>query len=114
MREAISQITRRLPERVEQVFVVKADDDAQPVVSLAVQSDSLSEETLTRVVEQDIVPLLIAVDGVATVRLSGDRKRVLRVAVDPLRLTSFGLSVSDVAAALREAPFDVPAGSVRI
>ena len=57
--------------------------------------------------------MLIAIDGVADVQLSGSRKRLLRVATDPLRLTSFGLSVNDVAAALRQAPFDVPAGSFR-
>ena len=113
VREAVSRVSRRLPERVEQVVVVKADDDAQAVVSLAVQSQSLTEESLTRLVEQDIIPALISIEGVADVQLSGSRQRVLRVAVDPLRLTSFGLSVGDVAAALREAPFDVPAGSFR-
>ena len=113
IREAVSRITRQLPERIEQVVVVKADEDAQAVISLAVQSSELSEEVLTRLIEQDVLPMLIAIDGVADVQLSGNRQRVLRVAVDPLRLTSFGLSVTDVAAALREAPFDVPAGSFR-
>jgi hydrophobe/amphiphile efflux-1 (HAE1) family protein len=113
VREAVNRVSRRLPDRVEQVVVVKADDDAQAVVSLAVLSDSLTEESLTRVVEQDVIPMLISIDGVADVQPSGNRKRVLRVAVDPLRLTSYELSVSDVAAALREAPFDVPAGSFR-
>ena len=113
VREAISRVERRLPDRVEQVVVVKADDDAQAVVSLAVVSDSLSEERLTRVVEKDIVPMLVSIDGIADVQLSGNRKRVLRVALDPMRLTSFGLSVSEVATALRKAPFDVPAGSFR-
>lgn len=113
VREAVSRISQRLPERVEQVVVIKADNDAQGVISLAVQSDSLQEEILTRIVEQDVVPMLIAIDGVADVQLSGSRQRVLRVSVDPLRLTSYGLSVSDVATALRQAPFDVPAGSFR-
>ena len=88
-------------------------DDAQAVVSLAVVSETLSEERLTRIVEKDIVPLLVSIDGVADVQLSGSRQRVLRVALDPMRLTSYGLSVSDVATALRQAPFDVPAGSFR-
>ena len=113
VREAVSRVSRRLPDRVEQVVVVKADDDAQAVVSLAVLSDELTEERLTRVVEKDIVPMLISIDGVADVQLSGNRQRVLRVSVDPMRLTSFGLSVGDVAGALRQAPFDVPAGSFR-
>jgi hydrophobe/amphiphile efflux-1 (HAE1) family protein len=113
VREAVSRVTRRLPDRVEQVIVVKADDDAQAVVSLAVLSDTLSEERLTRIVEKDVVPMLISIDGIADVQLSGNRKRVLRVALDPLRLTSYGLSVNEVATALRRAPFDVPAGSFR-
>ncbi|MEJ2129760.1 MAG: efflux RND transporter permease subunit [Woeseiaceae bacterium] len=113
VREAVSRVERRLPDRVEDVVVIKADDDARAVISLAVQSDTLREEALTRLVEQDIVPMLVAIDGVADVQLSGSRQRVLRVSVDPLRLTSYGLSVNDLAAALRQAPFDVPAGSFR-
>ena len=46
-------------------------------------------------------------------QLFGGRKRLLRVVVDPLRLASFGLSVNELAAALMQAPFDVPAGSFR-
>jgi hydrophobe/amphiphile efflux-1 (HAE1) family protein len=113
VREAVNRVARRLPERVEQVLVVKADDDAQPIMDIAVVSDTLLPESLTRIVEQDIVPLLIAVDGVADVQLSGNRQRVLRVAVDPLRLTSYELSITDVTRVLRQAPFDVPAGSFR-
>ena len=59
------------------------------------------------------LPELTAVDGVATVNLFGARERQLRVVLDPIRLSRFGLTVSDVAAALREAPFDVPVGSFR-
>ena len=80
---------------------------------LAASSDTLSEEALTRIVEKDVIPALVSIDGVATVYLFGDRERLLRVVVDPLRLTSFGLSVGDVAAVLRNAPFDLPAGSFR-
>jgi len=113
VREAVSRVSRRLPERLEQVVIIKADDDAQAVVNLAVSSDTLPMETLTHVVEQELVPMFIAIKGVADVQISGDRKRMLRVALDPLRLTSYGLSVNDVSAALIQAPFDVPAGSFR-
>lgn len=113
VREAVSRVERELPDAVERLTVVKADADAQPIVRLAAYSEVLSEEALTEIVENDIVPELISIDGVADVVLDGDRQRLLRVVVDPLRLTSFGLSVTDVAAVLRNAPFDVPAGSFR-
>ena len=73
VREAVSRVSRRLPERVEQVVVVKADDDAQAVMNLAVFSDSLTQEELTRLVEKDVIPMLITIDGVADVQLSGNR-----------------------------------------
>ncbi|MFT4939481.1 MAG: hydrophobe/amphiphile efflux-1 (HAE1) family protein [Paraglaciecola sp.] len=112
-RESISRVQRELPTEVERLSIIKADNDAQAVISLAVSSDVLDMESLTEKVETDIAPLFLSISGVADVRLNGDRERVLRVTIDPLRLTSFGLSVTDVAAALRLAPFDVPAGSLR-
>ena len=113
VREAMSRVRRRLPDRVEEIVVVKADADAQAIVNLAVLGDGLTEEEVTRIVEKDIIPELVSINGVADVQLFGDRERRLRVVVDPLRLSSYGLSVTDVSAALRLAPFDVPAGSFR-
>ncbi|MFQ3220205.1 MAG: hydrophobe/amphiphile efflux-1 (HAE1) family protein [Paraglaciecola sp.] len=112
-RESISRVQRELPAEVERLSIIKADNDAQSVISLAISSRVLDMESLTEKVETDIAPLFLSIAGVADVRLNGDRQRVLRVTLDPLRLTSFGLSVTDVAAALRLAPFDVPAGSLR-
>lgn len=113
VREAVNQIRRELPDDVEQINVRKADNDARSVLDLAVSSETLTQEELTRRLETDLSPEFLAIDGVADVRLNGDRERVLRVDLDPLKLVSFGLSVTDVADALRLAPFDVPAGSLR-
>ena len=113
MRETVSQVQRRLPEEVENVAIIKADNDAQAVVSLAVSSSTLDLETLTERVETDLAPNFLSVPGVADVRLNGDRQRVLRVILDPLQLASFQLTVTDVANVLRQAPFDVPAGSLK-
>ena len=113
VREAVSRVERQLPEAVEQVSVFKADEDAQEIVRIAVLSESYSEQELARIVEQDIVPAFISLPGVADVPLFGDRSRVLRIILDPLRLTSYQLTVGDVAEVLRGAPLDVPAGSFR-
>ncbi len=112
-REAISRVQRELPDDVERLSIIKADNDAQAVVNLAVSSSAMSMEAMTDVVETDLAPLFLSIPGVADVRLNGDRERVLRVTLEPLRLTSFGLSVTEVANALRLAPFDLPAGSLR-
>lgn len=111
VREAVSRVQRDLPEDVENIVVIKADQDARPVMRLSVSSAKLAIEDLTQVIEKDIIPELTAVTGVADVQLFGERKRVLRVLVDPNRLATYGLSVKDVADLLRSARQDVPAGS---
>ena len=113
VREAVSRTTRELPDRVEQVTVVKADQDAQPIMTLAVQSTQYDQAELTRIVENDIVPELLAAEGVASIEEFGTRARQMRVSVDPARLNRFGLTLADVATALEGAPYDVPVGSFR-
>jgi hydrophobe/amphiphile efflux-1 (HAE1) family protein len=111
VREAVSRVERELPEDVEQLTVIKADADAEPIIRIAAVGDGIGEEELTRIVENDIVPDLISVPGIADVTLFGDRARQLRVVLDPMRLSSFGLAVTDVSEVLENAPFDIPAGS---
>ncbi|GAB5352781.1 efflux RND transporter permease subunit [Qipengyuania sp. 483] len=113
VREAVSRVIRDLPDRVEQVTVVKADQDAQPIMTLAVQSTEYDQAELTRIVENDIVPELLAAEGVASIEQFGTRARQMRVSVDPARLNRFGLTLTDVADALENAPYDVPVGSFR-
>ena len=67
MREAVSRITPRLPGGVEDLYVVKSDQDARAVMNLAVWSETDSIDVLTRRVEDQIVPELTAVDGVADI-----------------------------------------------
>lgn len=113
VREAVSRVERQLPDRVENITVIKADADAWPILSLAAYSDRLQIDALTQVVEDQIVPELTSIDGVADISLFGERERVLRVKLDPLKLASHGLSVADVAAVMRNARLDVPAGSFK-
>lgn len=113
VREAVSRVERNLPDRVENITVIKADADATPIVQLAAYSDTLQIDALTQIVEDQVIPELTSVDGVADVSLFGDQERVLRVKLDPMRLASYGLSVADVANVMRNARYDVPAGSFK-
>jgi len=113
LREAVSRVTRDLPDRTEQVRVVKADQDAEAIVTLAVSSRRYDVAELTRIVENDIIPELLAAEGVASIEPFGARPTQLRIAIDPIRLARYRLTISDVAAALEQAPFDTPAGSFR-
>ena len=111
VREAVSRVERRLPQSVQNIFVVKSERDASPIMQVSVSSSTEHIDQLTRRVETEIVPLLTAVDGVAEVRLFGEQERVIRVAVVPEKLAAFSLSIGEVAETLRAAQFDIPVGS---
>lgn len=113
VREAVAAIERDLPEGVEDVTIVKADADRLPVMRLALVSEKLSQESLTRLAEEDVSAELTSIPGVATVELFGDQEQVLRVVVDPIRLASYGLSIDEVANVLSSTSLDVPAGSFK-
>ncbi len=112
VRDAVARVQRDLPAGLENLTIVKADADAEPVLQLAVASDTLSIDELSRVVEERIEPELISVPGVADINLFGARQRVMRVRIDPVRLSAYNLAVDDVAALLRGARLDVPAGNL--
>ncbi|MFK7945627.1 MAG: efflux RND transporter permease subunit [Paracoccaceae bacterium] len=111
VREAVSRIIPRLPDGVEDLFVVKAEQDARPIMQVALWSDTDPIDVLTRRANEEIIPELTAVDGVAEIAIFGDRDRVIRVEVRPERLAAFGLSIGEVARVLEDAQFDVPVGS---
>ncbi|QPJ62785.1 MAG: efflux RND transporter permease subunit [Candidatus Nitronauta litoralis] len=111
VREAVSRVQRELPEDIDQLVVLKADDDASAIVQIAAFSGTLSKQALAKRIEKDVSPELLSISGVADVQLNGDQPRVLRVLLDPARMAGYRLSVSEVVEVLRQARFDVPAGS---
>lgn len=111
VREAVSRVTPRLPGGVEDLFVVKAEQDARPIKQVAVWSENGTIDALTKRINNEIIPEFTAIDGVADVAQFGERDRVMRVELAPERLAAFGLSIGDVVTVLRAAQFDVPVGS---
>ena len=112
VRDAVGRIQNRLPEDADNPIVVKADDDAQAVMRLAVTSDTMSVQDLSVFVEDEIVDRLSSVPGVATVQVYGNRNKIFRVDIDPARLASLGMTIGDIGTALSSVAFDSPAGSI--
>ena len=113
VREAVSRVQRQLPENVEQLAVFKSDEDAEEIMRIAVLADGVTEQDLAKIVERDVVPAFISLPGVADVPLFGSRRQILRVELDPGRMSTYGLTVTDIRSVLSQAPLDVPAGSFK-
>lgn len=111
IRDKIAGLSRELPPGIDPPIVQKFDVGATPVITIALSGD-LGPRALTELADDVVKERLQRVAGVGGVDLVGGRERQLKVLVDPARLAGLGLSVDDVANAIRAQNLDLPAGSV--
>jgi hydrophobe/amphiphile efflux-1 (HAE1) family protein len=113
VRDKISQVRPGFPRDVKEPLVIRADqENTQPVVSIAVLSPTMSLRDLTSLTDQTIVKGLENVPGVARIDVNGRITRQILVQIKPTALTALGIGVDQVAAAIRAANQDVPAGRI--
>ena len=112
LRDAVGNVQRLLPDEVDDITIVKADDNSDAIMRLAVTAEHMSIQDLTQLVQDRIEDRLSAVEGVAEVTLFGDRQLLARVLIDPNAMAARGLSVDDLTAALASVASDAPAGSL--
>jgi HAE1 family hydrophobic/amphiphilic exporter-1 len=111
IRDKVSQAQPDMPETAEAPVIIKRDPDADPILQLVVSGDRSIRE-ITEIADKEIKPRLENVKGVGEIQLVGGLRREIRVWVNPDRMRAYGLSVADVANALRQQNMEMPAGSV--
>jgi HAE1 family hydrophobic/amphiphilic exporter-1 len=112
IRDALGRVSNQLPDDADEPRIVKADADSQPIMRLALTSDTLSMEDLTLLAENDVTDRLAAVEGVADVQINGDQEKIFRIDINQSKLASRGLTVANLRTGLASASLDVPAGSL--
>src|SRR5690606_14356041 len=112
IRARIEAIRRNLPQGIEEPIVSKFDFSAQPILSLALASNTLSVPELTRLADEEIRRAIETVSGVGNVDVAGGLLREVRVFVDPTQLDAYGISTAEVIAALQRQNMEIPAGRV--
>jgi HAE1 family hydrophobic/amphiphilic exporter-1 len=111
IRDKVATTLPDLPETAEAPVIQKFDPDAQPIMQLVVSAARPLRE-VTELADKQIKQRLENVKGVGQIRLVGGLRREIRVWVDPERMRAYGLSITDVANALRQQNLELPAGSV--
>lgn len=109
-RAKVSAIRGDLPQDIEEPIIQKIDFSAEPVISLAIRSDTIDSRGLTTLVDKRIKRRVENVPGVGRVDLVGNTKREVNVWLDPTRLEALGLGVNEVVAGLRTENVDTPLG----
>ena len=108
----VNLITNDLPQSAKVPVVQKFDPDAAPVLQVAVSAPR-SMRDLTMIADKLIKQKLENAQGVGQVSIVGGARREIHVLVDPNKLRSFNLTITDVFAALRSQNLELPAGTLK-
>ncbi len=113
VRDKVSQAIRSLPDDIDAPPVVsKADADSEAIIVMTVQSDDKNVLELTDYADNVIAPRLQTIPGVSSVQIWGQRKYAMRLWIDPVKLTSYGVTVADVRKALLAQNVELPSGKL--
>ena len=110
IRDSISRILGRLPKDSDPPEIYKVDSDADAVMWLNLTSTNLNQMQLTDYAERFLVDRLSIVPGVAKIRISGQKKKSLRIWLNPNLLSLYNLTVLDIERKLLEENVELPAG----
>jgi HAE1 family hydrophobic/amphiphilic exporter-1 len=113
VQSAISVAQRRLPsEMTDPPSFRKVNPADQPILFLALTSETLPLSQVDEYAESYIAQRLSTLDGVAQVLVFGAQKFAVRIKVDPNRLASMGVGFKDVEDAVSAANSNAPVGSL--
>ncbi len=107
-------ITRRMPPGTQPPTIVRFSASSVPILQLAFSSSTVGEAELLEFVNQRVRTKLSAIPGVRLPLPMGGRFRQVAVDLDLEALASYGLSPSDVSAAVGAGNLTLPTGSAKL
>ncbi len=111
VREKVAGVQRRLPPNALPPTVRKQDPDADEVATLAL-SGRRPVRDLTEVADKQVRRAVETVDGVASVDISGGRKRQINIMLDINKLNGYGIAPQEVERAIRTENVEAPGGRI--
>ena len=101
-----------LPREADLPRVLRFDPSLDPIVRLALEGDRPLDE-MRQIAERWLKPRLEAVPGVAAAKIRGGLDPEIQVEADEDRLATLGLTLDDLAQALRQENVNRPGGTVK-
>ncbi len=109
---AIETLRYALPSAAQKPIVMQFDPSQIPIALIGLSSDTLGLEELTRMTEEEIIPVVERTPGVATTSISGGVGEAVTVTYDPDKLEEIGMSDVLLAQMLAAQNVFVPIGPV--
>ncbi|MGG3280788.1 efflux RND transporter permease subunit [Paenibacillus solani] len=109
VREALNEV--KLPDDAQKPTISKFSLSSMPVVSLSIANkDKMALDELTRITENDIVPELEDLDGVASVQVAGQFVNEVQLKFNHDKMNELGLTEDTVKGIVQGSSLYVPLG----
>ena len=112
VRDKVSGALRKLPEDIDPPVVSKADADAQPIFGLYLSSDTRSIIDVSTYADLHLKERLQTIPGVSSVEIWGEKRLAIRLKMDPMLLSAYGLTPMDVSNAVSAGNVELPSGRI--
>jgi len=112
VRDSVSRILGNLPKDSDSPEISKIDSDSNAIMWLNLTSNEMNQLDLTDYAERYLVDRLSVISGVAKVRISGGKKKSVRVWVDPFLLSQYNLTVREIENVIKSENIEFPAGRI--
>ncbi|MXR35645.1 efflux RND transporter permease subunit [Craterilacuibacter sinensis] len=112
VRDRVSGVQGSFRREIHTPAVSQFNPNDEPLLSISFNSKDVSARALTGWVDNTLKKRLQTVSGVGEVKVVGGVRREIRIDVDPLQLEALGLSLPEVADAIRAANRDYPGGQL--
>jgi HAE1 family hydrophobic/amphiphilic exporter-1 len=111
VRTRVDRVRGRLPQEADPASIQKFDSAASPIMGIGVEGN-YDRVTLREIAENDLIPRLERVEGVAAATVQGGLRRQIHVELSKEKITALDLSVDRVITTLRTENQNVPLGEV--
>lgn len=112
VRDKVSRAQRNLPRDCDPPTVSKADADASPILMVAIQSDKRSLLELSEIADLTVKEQLQTIPEVSSVSIWGEKRYCMRLWLDPVKMSGYGVTPMDVKNALDRENVELPSGSI--
>lgn len=112
VREKVDAIRSSLPDGIEAPSIAKVDFSAMPIMTIGMRGP-VPPRQMRDIADNVVKDRLARVKGAASVSVSGGDVREIRVVVNRSRLAAYGLTISDISAAIQRENLNLPGGSIK-
>ncbi len=112
VRDKVSRAQRFLPRDCDPPIVSKADADAMPILMVALQSDKRSLLELSEIADLTVKEQLQTISDVSGVSIWGEKKYSMRLWLDPVKMSGYGITPMDIKNAVDRENVELPSGSI--